>query len=69
MRFVDISLTASQLAGVASQIGGEPDSYRAVKGLQLVEVTAWRGSATYQTVGINPDNAIFDNGMVSYEPS
>ena len=69
MRFVDISLTETQLAGVADQIGGEPDSYRAVKGLQLVEVTAWRGSATYQTVGINPDNAIFDNGMVSYEPS
>ena len=63
MRFVDISLTASQLAGVASQIGGEPDIYRAVKGLQLVEVTAWRGSATFQTVGINPDNAIFDVGM------
>ena len=63
MRFVTISLTVPQIDGVAAQIGGVPDTYKAVKGLQLVEVTAWRGADTFQSVGINPDNAIFDVGM------
>ena len=67
MRFVDISLTQSQLDALSVQIGGEPDSYEAVKGLQLTYVTAYRGGQTWQTLGLNPDNAISDVGMTEVQ--
>lgn len=59
----DIDLTPEQVTGIADQIGGNPDVHKAVRGIQLVEVTAWRGADTFQSVGINPDNAIFSVGM------
>lgn len=59
----EIDLTQPQIDGIASQIGGEPESTLAMRGMQLVEVTAWRAANTYQAVGLTPDNAIFDIGL------
>lgn len=63
MRFVDITLTQPQLDGIAAQIGGAPDAYEAVKGLQLVTIAAFKGADIWETIGINPDNAIFSVGL------
>ena len=63
MTFVDITLTQQQLAGIAAAIGGAADSYVAVKGLQLVCITALKGTEVWETIGINPDNAIFSCGL------
>lgn len=63
MRFVDIELTQSQLDSIAAKIGGVPDSYKAVRGLQLVSLTVYKDSGIWDTVGINVDKAIDDIGL------
>jgi len=68
MRFVDITLTQPQLDGITAAIGGAPDTVEAVKGLQLVYITAYKGSEVWETIGINPDNAIFSCGMKLVQP-
>ena len=59
----EIDLTQPQVDSIADQIGGAPDATLAMRGMQLVEVTAWRLANTYQAVGLTPDNAIFDIGL------